>query len=87
MGIRTVRLDEETEKELAALRKLTGESISSLLKQGIRVYRKQILERGGDASPYEIYKRIDLGKGGWSHAHAKDSERALRDVIRRKLGR
>lgn len=34
MGTRTVRLDDEAEKTLASLRRLTGLSISEVLKRG-----------------------------------------------------
>lgn len=85
MATRTVRLDEETEKTLARLRRRTGLSISEVLKRGVRAYA----ERGGNAStrPYEIYRRLDLGPGGWSVAPAKDAKRAIRSLLRRRARR
>ena len=38
MSIRTVRLDDEAEKTLAALQKATGLSISAVLKRGLHAY-------------------------------------------------
>lgn len=83
MGTRTVRLDEETEKTLARLRRTTGLSISEVLKRGLRAYEQ------GDAapmkaSPYEIYNRLDLGSGGWSIAPSAEAKRAIRDALRKK---
>jgi hypothetical protein len=85
MGTRTVRLDEETEKTLARLRKATGLSISEVLKRGVQAYA----ERSGrtQARPYDIYRRLDLGAGGWSIDPAADAGRAVGEAIRRKLRR
>lgn len=38
MGLRTVRLNEEEEEILEGLRKKTGQSISEVLKRGLRSY-------------------------------------------------
>ncbi len=83
MGIRTVRLDKDTEAALAMLRKVTGMSISEVMKRGIHELRHITVERGA-ARPYDIYARIQLGKGGWAIAPAKDAKRAVREAIRRK---
>jgi hypothetical protein len=34
--------------------------------------------------PYEIYRRLDSGKGGWAVAPASDAKRSVRDVIEKK---
>lgn len=86
MGTRTVRLDETTEKTLARLRKATGLSISEVLKRGLQSY-EQRTQQGGAVRPYDIYRRLELGKGGWSIAPASDAKRAVSDAIRRKLRR
>ena len=86
MPIRTVRLDDDTEATLAMLRKATNTSISEVLKRGIKAYR-QLSQQEGAAHPYDIYKRIELGKGGWALAPAKYAKRAVREAIRRKHGR
>jgi hypothetical protein len=86
MGTRTVRLDDEAEKTLAKLRKATGLSISEVLKRGLRAYAQRARSEG-EVRPYEIYRRLDLGVGGWSVAPASDAKRAVKEVLRRKLGR
>ena len=83
MGIRTVRLDEDAEAMLAMLQKTTGMSISEVLKQGIKACHQQSQEEGA-THPYDIYKRIDLGEGGWALAPSSDAKRAVREAIRRK---
>jgi hypothetical protein len=86
MGTRTVRLDDDAERALARLRRLTGLSISEVLKRGLAAY-EQVAAREPTARPYEVYARLDLGRGGWAIAPARDAKKAVRDVIRRKHGR
>jgi hypothetical protein len=83
MAARTVRLDDDAEKTLARLRKLTGLSISEVLKRGLFAY-EQLASGEGHARPYDIYAKLDLGEGGWSLAPAVEARRAVRDAIRRK---
>jgi hypothetical protein len=86
VGTRTVRLDEEAENALARLQKTTGLSISEVLKRGLRAY-VQHAEEQGEVRPYDIYRRLDLGTGGWSVAPASDAKRAVKEALRRKIGR
>jgi hypothetical protein len=86
MGTRTVRLDEEAERTLARLRKMTGLSISEVLKRGLIAYRAQTLE-DSRPTPYEIYRQLELGEGGYAMAAAKEAKPAVREIIRRKHAR
>jgi hypothetical protein len=86
VGTRTVRLDEEAEKTLARLRRLTGLSISEVLKLGLVAYETSAL-RGAATRPYDIYSRLDLGAGGEAVAPAARAKTAVADAIRRKHGR
>ena len=86
MGTRTVRLDDEAEKSLENLRHLTGLSISEVLKRGLRVYERQALEEV-NRRPYDIYRELDLGPGGYARAPARAAKSAIADFIRRKHGR
>ena len=81
--MRTVRLDDDAERALERLRKLTGLSISEVLKRGLAAY-EQLASRGGQVRPYDIYARLDLGAGGWSIGAASEAKRAVRQAIRRK---
>jgi predicted transcriptional regulator len=83
MGTRTVRLDEDAERTLSRLRKATGLSISEVLKRGLEAYEKHARHEGS-LRPYEVYRRLDLGAGGWSRAAAADAKHAVAEVIRRK---
>lgn len=86
MGTRTVRLDEEAEKELARLRKVTGLSISEVLKRGILAYRTQALQQP-PGRPYDVYARLDLGQGGRARGSADKAKADVLDIIKRKHGR
>ena len=83
MGTRTVRLDDEAEKTLDRLRTMTGLSISDVLKHGLSAYETETLERAR-RKPYEVFRKLDLGTGGYAVASARDAKAAVAAVIRRK---
>jgi len=80
MGTRTVRLDDDSEELLARLRRLTGMSTSELLRQGLTAYER-VVRGERPARPYDIYTRLDLGRGGWAVAPAREAKRAVRAVL------
>lgn len=83
MGSRSVRLDEDTEKALMKLTRMTGLSISEVLKRGVFAYKAAALEKT-TRKPYEIYQQLDLGDGGYALAPARDAKEAVRDILRKK---
>jgi hypothetical protein len=86
MGIRTVRLDEETEKVLAEILTVTGLSVSAAMKKGLLVLRDDVVQET-QRVPYDIYRELDLGRGGYAVAPATQTRRGVRAAIRRKLRR
>ncbi len=86
MGIRTVRLDEETEKALAQIVRMTGLSVSGAMKTGLLVLRDEVA-REAERVPHDIYKELDLGPGGYAVAPATETRRGVQAAIRRKLRR
>lgn len=86
MSVRTVRLDDEAESTLAALRQRPGLSISEVLKRGLRAYAAAENESPAE-HPYEIYRRLDLGAGGYAIAPAAHAKTAVEQAIRKKYGR
>lgn len=86
MSVRTVRLEDEVEATLAALRQRTGLSISEVLKRGLRAYAAAENESPAE-HPYEIYRRLDLGPGGYAVAPAAHAKTAVEQAIRKKCGR
>jgi len=83
VGTRTVRLDDEAEKTLTKLRKVTGLSISEVLKRGLSAYEEQAMQRAA-RNPFAIYRELDLGKGGYAIGPARHAKSAVKEDIRRK---
>lgn len=86
MGSRSVRLDEDAEKALAKLTKITGLSISEVLKRGVFAYKNKVLEETA-RKPFEIYRQLNLGDGGYARAPARKAKTAVAGVIRNKHGK
>ena len=86
MATRTVRLDEEAERALKEIQEATGLPISEALKRGLRSLQEQVRHQAG-RRPYDVYKEIDLGPGGYAIAPSGDAKRAVRAVLKKKLGR
>ncbi len=86
MATRTVRLDEEAERALKEVQDATGLPISEALKQGLRSLRDQVIN---DASrrPYDIYRELELGPGGYATAPSADVKRGVRQALKMKLRR
>jgi antitoxin component of RelBE/YafQ-DinJ toxin-antitoxin module len=86
MGIRTVRLDEETEKALEQVVTATGLSVSGAMKKGLLILRNEVAQEARRI-PYDVYKELDLGPGGYTVAPATHTRRGVRMAVRRKLRR
>jgi predicted DNA-binding protein len=86
MGIRTVRLDDETEKVLKQVTQKTGWSVSAALKRGLLVLRDEVTRRA-TRLPFEVYRRLDLGPGGYAIGPSTETRRGMQDALRRKRRR
>lgn len=86
MGLRTVRLDEDTEEILEQLVKGTGLSISAVFKEGLMALRNQLANEPR-RSPFEIYQELDLGPGGYATVPSTETRRGVREALQRKLNR
>ena len=86
MAVRTVGLDDDTERVLEQLVEGTGMSISALLKQGLLALKDQVGQQP-ERTAYEIYEELDLGPGGYAIAPSTETRRGVREAIRRKLNR
>ena len=83
MGVRTVRLDDETERALKDVTRRTGWSISATLKRGLIVLRDQVGEQAR-VTPFDVYRKLDLGPGGYAIAPSTESRRGVVTALRRK---
>lgn len=86
MASRTVRLDDDTERILEELVEDTGLSISGVFKQGLLALRDQIAAPPR-RTPYDIFRQLDLGPGGYTSAPSADTRRGAQRAIRGKLRR
>lgn len=86
MSIRTVRLDDNAEATLAALQKQTGLSISNVLKRGLEAYATLAKDKVTE-KPYEIYRRVDPGRGNEAVDTASRTKELAARAIRKKYGR
>lgn len=86
MATRTVRLDDEAEAALQQIRDATGLPISEALKQGLQSL-KQRVEHDSERTPYDVFKQLDLGQGGYAAGPSTDARRLVIAAIRKKLRR
>jgi hypothetical protein len=86
LATRTVRLDPEAEKALREVQAATGLPISEALKRGLGSLREQVTREAG-RTPYDVYRELDLGPGGYATATSTDTRRGVREAVRRKLRR
>ena len=86
MATRTVRLDDEAEAALERIREATGLPISEALKQGLRALSQRVAQDAA-RTPYDVYRRLDLGPGGYAIAPSTDTRRGVSAALRRKFRR
>ena len=86
MATRTVRLDDETEAALRQIREATGLPISEVLKRGLRHFQRRV-EAEAQHRPYDIYRQLDLGPGGYAIAPSTETRRGVAKALRRKLSK
>jgi len=87
MATRTVRLDEETEKVLDEVRAATGLPISEAFKAGLRSLQDQLKTGEPARSPYDIYRELDLGPGGYAIGSSTDSRAAVQNLLKKRRAR
>ena len=86
MAIRTVRLDDEAEVILRQIREATSLPISEALKRGLQSLQQRIEQESG-RMPYDIYRELDLGPGGYATGPSTVTRRGVVQALRKKLHR
>ena len=86
MAARTVRLDAESERALAEVRRRTGMSVSAALKRGLSVLQDRVRETE-QPTLAEVYRLLDVGPGGYADGNARDAKGLVRAAIACKHGR
>jgi hypothetical protein len=82
MAVKTVWLDEDSERILTDLARDMGLSVSAVLKQGLLALRDR--RRTGCPDAYEIYRQLDLGPGGYALAPSTETRRGVEQVLWRR---
>jgi hypothetical protein len=86
VATRTVRLDDEAEAALEQIRDATGLPISEALKQGLRALSQRVVQDAAH-TPYDVYRTLDLGPGGYAIAPSTHIRRGVSVALRRKFRR
>lgn len=84
MSVRTVRLDQNSEKILHHVIEMTGLPISKVIKEGLKAFEKQLMMQSFEKTPYEIYKSLGPIPGDEKTPPSTDVRKAVRAVLRRK---
>jgi hypothetical protein len=79
-------LDAESERALSEIRQRAGLSVSGALKRGLVAVREALRSEAA-ASPYEIYRTIDLGPGGYARMAARRAKAGVGAVLRARSRR
>jgi hypothetical protein len=80
VSIRTVRLDKEAERALREIQAATGMPISAALKRGLRAVRDEVARQSRE-TPYDVYRQLDLGPGGYASGASTETRSAARRAI------
>lgn len=80
MGIRTVRLDDETEAVLREIQAATDMPISTALKRGLRAVRDEVVAKSR-RTPWDVYAELDLGPGGWAKGPSTETRQSAKRAI------
>ena len=84
MPIRTVRLDDESEQALEEIRAATGLRVSEALKRGLQALRSELQQDAGRV-PYDVYRELDLGVGGYASVPSSAAKRGVREKLKKKV--
>ena len=87
MATRTVRLDDEAEAALARIREATGLETSEVLKRVLCKLVRERVDRKSNRTPYDVYRQLDRGPGGYLIASSTETREGVRKAIRKKLHR
>ena len=83
MPLHSVRFDDETDQALARVCDATGDSPSNVLKKGVLALAKAV-DRKKSARPFDLYRKLDLGPGGYALGPARNAKQIVRALVKRK---
>jgi len=71
---------------LQEIREAIGLPISEALKHGLRVFRERVASEAV-RRPYDVYKSLDLGAGGWATDSSDEVRRSVSRALKKKFKR
>jgi hypothetical protein len=81
-------LDEEAEQALQAIMQMAKLSRADALKQSLILLQKHLkINQTPAIKPFEIYKELDLGEGGYAIAPSSQVKEGVKAALQRKLQR
>ncbi len=81
-------LDEEAEQALEAIMQMAKLSRADALKQGLILLQKHLkINQNTVIKPFDIYKELDLGEGGYAIAPSSQAKEGVKAALQRKLQR
>jgi hypothetical protein len=83
LRVRRIVFDEESERALEQVIQMTGWSVSAALKRGVLALQDRI-EQFPEHPPFEIYRRLDLGPGGYALAPSTKSRLGVQRKLQQK---
>jgi hypothetical protein len=60
--------------------------VKNALKQGLQSLRQQVRDEA-QRRPYDVFRRLDLGPGGYSIAPSTETRQGVTAALRKKLRR
>jgi len=85
-----VCLDDEAEQALQAIMLIAKLNMSEVLKQGLVLLQEQLkfnVRQSPTVKPSAIYKKLDLGKGGYAIVPSSQAKKGIKLALQRKLQR
>lgn len=86
MAIYTIELDARAEAILKKLMAATGVDEATAIQQALLDFEKTF-EPPGVTQPFEIYRQLDLGEGGYAACPADQSRQGIVEMLQRKQHR
>ncbi len=77
-----VFLDKEAEQALQAVMQMAKLNLSEALKEGL-VLLQQHLNQTSESKPFDIYKQLDLGEGGYAIVPSSQAKEGVKTALQR----
>ncbi|MEN8220085.1 MAG: hypothetical protein ABFS56_27795 [Pseudomonadota bacterium] len=81
-----VFLDKEAEQALQVVMQAAKLNLSEAVKQGLILLQQHLnLSQTPTSKPFDIYKQLDLGEGGYAIVPSSQAKEGVKAALQRKL--